>query len=49
MKIFSQLWRRKSTGMKTFICILVVVFALSRAFADSKKILLNMEKGHEYI
>jgi hypothetical protein len=35
--------------MKTFICILAVVFALSRATADSKKILLNMEKGHEYI
>ncbi len=35
--------------MKTFICILAMVFALSRATADSKKILLNMEKGHEYI
>jgi hypothetical protein len=35
--------------MKTFICILAVVFALSRANADSKKILLDMEKGHEYI
>jgi hypothetical protein len=49
MKIFSQLWRSKSTIMKTFICILVMVFAVSRANADTNKILLNMEKGHEYM
>ena len=49
MKIFSQLWRSKSTIMKTFICILAMVFAVSRANADTNKILLNMEKGHEYM
>ena len=35
--------------MKTFICILAMVFAVSRANADTNKILLNMEKGHEYM
>jgi hypothetical protein len=35
--------------MKTFICILAMVFAVSRTNADTNKILLNMEKGHEYI
>ena len=35
--------------MKTFICILAMVIAVSRTNADTKKILLNMDKGHEYI
>ena len=49
MKILFQLWWSKSTIMRTFICILAMVFAVSRANADTKEILLNMEKGHEYI
>jgi hypothetical protein len=35
--------------MKTLISVLVILFALCRANANTNKIPLNMEKGHEYI